>query len=169
MMLPEAKTSEKTFLVAGPFTEQDFSKQDIYRAIEKYRLSPALTERVLQYYSSVTLISDVALLSAIFTAFADVIWNGSSNYTTKHIVHSLSKKYIDNIPDTMNDIIPSQKEIAYKIDFLEKKYAAENQFLLDISQGNYQKAEVAFESSTLFNMETLLCDPIANLKKPNNT
>lgn len=46
LLLPDHTLSEKRFLVIGPYTEQDFTKQDIFKAIEKYQVPPNLTEYV---------------------------------------------------------------------------------------------------------------------------
>jgi hypothetical protein len=71
MMLPCEKQEEKSFLIIGPYTEQDFSKRDIFMAIENYQLPPALTERLIQYFGSVPLVSDSTALSAIYSTFAE--------------------------------------------------------------------------------------------------
>lgn len=164
LLLPNDYSDKKTFLIIGPYTEQDFSKQDIWKAIEKYHIPPKLTERLIQYYAGITLLTDSSVVSAIFTAFAEIIWGNTDNYTVKTIRHSLSEKYINSIPDTIPDFIPESKDIAFKMELLEKRYEAENRFMKNISQGNYHKAELSFESSTLFDIEKRLADPVRNFK-----
>jgi len=164
MLLPFTKISEKTFLIIGPYTEQDFSKQDIFRAIDKYHLPPKLTERLVQYFASVPLVSDSSSLSAIYNTFAETIWGDTDNYTIKTISHSLSEEYIGTIPSNITYSIPDQKDIPFKMQLLETRYAAENQFINHIAQGNYHKAEIAFNSSTLFDIEKRISDPIRNFK-----
>ena len=164
LLLPDGYSDKKTFLIIGPYTEQDFSKQDIWKAIEKYHIPPKLTERIIQYYAGITLLADSSMISAIFTAFAEIIWGNTDNYTVKTIRHSLSEKYIDSITDTISDFIPESKDIAFKMELLEKRYEAENRFMKNISQGNYHKAELSFESSTLFDIEKRLTDPVRNFK-----
>ena len=164
LLLPDGYSDKKTFLITGPYTAQDFSKQDIWKAIEKYHIPPKLTERIIQYYAGITLLADSSMISAIFTAFAEIIWGNTDNYTVKTIRHSLSEKYIDSITDTISDFIPESKDIAFKMELLEKRYEAENRFMKNISQGNYHKAELSFESSTLFDIEKRLTDPVRNFK-----
>ena len=134
MMLPCEKQEDKSFLIISPYTEQDFSKRDIFMAIEKYQLPPRLAERLIQYLGSVPLVADSTALSAIYSTFAETIWNSSENYTVKHISHSLSEEYIGTIPDNITDTIPEQKDIPFKIQLLESRYAAENQFIKYIAQ-----------------------------------
>ncbi len=164
MMLPEHKSDDKTFLVIGPYTEQDFTKQDIFRAIEKYQVPPTLSKRLIQYYAGITLISDPTSFTAIFTAFAETLWGSTDNYTIKTVTHSLSEKYISAIPAKITDSITDQKDISFKMNLLEKRYEAENRFMQNIAQGNYHKAEISFESSTLFDIEKRLADPVRNFK-----
>ncbi len=164
MLLPENNHEKRTFLVVGPYTEQDFSKQDIFKAIDRYHIPPRLTERLIQYYASITLAADSSVITAIFTSFAETIWGSANNYTIKSIQHSLSEKYIGAIPDIIPDYIPEQKDIFFKMQLLEKRYEAENRFIQNIAQGNYHKAELAFESSTLFEIEKRLNDPVRNFK-----
>ncbi len=164
MMLPKHACEEDTFLVIGPYTEQDFSKQDIFKAIDRYHIPPKLTERLIQYYASITLLSDSSVITAIFSSFAETIWGSSDNYSVKAIQHSLSEKYINSIPDVIPDYIPEQKDISFKMQLLEKRYESENRFLKNISQGNYHKAELSFESSTLLDIENRLSDPVRNFK-----
>lgn len=162
LQLPEQK--EKTFLLIGPYTKQDFTKQDIFRAIEKYQVPPNLTERFIQYYGGITLLSNTVAVSSIIEAFAETIWGSSENYTLKHIQHILSENYIGTIPESITNSITDQKDISFKMQLLENRYAAENRFIKNISQGNYQKAEASFDSSTLFDIENRLADPIRNFK-----
>ena len=117
MMLPSEKQEEKSFLIIGPHTEQDFSKRDIFMAIEKYQLPPRLTERLIQYFGSVPLVSDSTALSAICSTLAETIWKSADNYTVKHISHSLSEEYIGAIPANMNDPIPEQRMFLLKCSF----------------------------------------------------
>lgn len=164
MELPDSRTADKPLLFIGPYTDQDVSKQDIFRAIEKYQIPPNLTERLLQYFASITRISDSTPIFAIIHAFAETIWGGPENYVLKTIVHSLSEKYIGTIPASITDLISEQKDISFNMELLEKRYEAENRFIKNISQGNYQKAEAAFKSSTLFDIEKRLNDPVRNMK-----
>lgn len=164
LLLPDDYSDKKTFLIIGPYTEQDFSKQDIFKAIEKYHVPPKLTERLTQYYANITLLTDTTVISAAFTAFAEIIWGNADNYTIKTIYHSLSEKYIDSITTAIPNHISDSKDIAFKMELLEKRYEAENRFMKNISQGNYHKAELSFESSTLFDIEKRLADPVRNFK-----
>ena len=108
--------------------------------------------------------SDSTALSAICSTFAETIWKNADNYTVKYISHSLSEEYIGTIPTNMNDPIPEQKDVPFKMQLLETRYAGENQFIKYIAQGNYHKAEVAFDSCTLFDIEKHVSDPIRNFK-----
>ena len=164
MMLPSENPHDNNFLVIGPYTEQDFSKQDIYKAIEKFQIPPKLTEHLMQYFASIPLISDSSILSAICCTLAETIWGNSECYAIKSITHSLSKEYIESIPTNIIDDISDQQDIPFKVKLLEKRYEAENRFLNYISQGNYHKAELAFDSSTLFDIEKRVNDPIRNFK-----
>ena len=164
MILPSSETSEKNFLIIGPYTEQDFSSRDILMAVEKYQIPPKLSERLMKYFSSVPLIADSTAFSAIYCTFAETIWEGTENYTIKSIAHSLSEEYIKTIPSNISTSICDTKDIPLKMQILEKRLAAENQFLSYITQGNYHKAEIAFDSSTLFDIEKRISDPIRNIK-----
>ncbi len=164
MALPLTNSDDKSFLIIGPYTEQDFSKRDFSTSIEKYKLPTTMMERLIQHFASVPLITDPAILSAVYHTFAETIWGSSDNYTIKSITHSLPENYISMIPDTVPDFIYDAKEIPMKMKLLESKYNAENDFLRHIAQGNYHKAELAFNSSTLFDLETTIEDPVRNLK-----
>ena len=119
---------------------------------------------LMQYFASIPLISDSSILSAICCTLAETIWGSSECYAIKSITHSLSKEYIESIPTNIIDDISDQQDIPFKVKLLEKRYEAENQFLNYISQGNYHKAELAFDSSTLFDIEKRVNDPIRNFK-----
>ena len=129
MMLPYEKNEEKSFLIIGPYTEQDFSKRDIFMAIEKYQIPPNLTERLIQYFASIPLVSDSTSLSAIYSTFAETIWKNAENYTVQTISHSLSEEYIGTIPSSITDSITEHKDIPFQMQLLETRYAAENQFI----------------------------------------
>lgn len=164
MRLPDQGHKDTSFVIIGPYTEQDFSKQDIFKAIEKYQVPPNLTERLLQYYAGITFNSNAAAISAIITAFAETIWGSAENYTVKTIAHSLSDKYVGTIPTVITDFITEQKDISFKMELLEKRYEAENRFMKNISQGNYHKAELSLQTSTLYDIEKRVSDPIRNFK-----
>ena len=65
--------------------------------------------------------SDSTALSAICSTFAETIWKNADNYTMKYISHSLSEEYIGAIPVNMNDPIPEQKDVPFKMQLLETR------------------------------------------------
>lgn len=164
ILLSEKTEETRSILAIGPYTTQDNSKQDIYKAIEKYNFSPALIERLLQFYANVTLISDTSALQALLSAFAETLWESECNYTFQDITHTLSQNFFANIPAQYIDSIPETTDISYKMELLEKRYEAENRFMNNIAMGNYHKAELSFETGTLFSIEKRLDDPVRNFK-----
>ena len=164
MMLPVQKSKEKEFLIIGPYTEQDFSKEELFKAIEKYQLPPGITERLMQFFAAIPLVSDSTALSAIYCTFAETIWGGPDCYTIRSITHTLPEEYTSTNPEDIVDIISDPKDIPFKMQLLEARYDAENQFIQSIAEGNYHKAEIAFDSSTLFDIEKRISDPIRNFK-----
>ena len=51
MVLPEQTAKETTVLAIGPYIKQGFSKQDLYKVIEKFQIPPSLVEQLQQYYN----------------------------------------------------------------------------------------------------------------------
>lgn len=164
LALPEQTEYKDHILTIGPYTTQDFTKQDIYEKIANYQISPSLTARFFQYYGNIPLISDITSLHSILTAFAETIWGESENYSEVTISHFLEENYISTLPLQIMNSISESKDIYYEMQLLEMRYEAEKQFIKNISDGNYPKAELALESNTFFQIEKRSNDPIRNIK-----
>ena len=164
MILPSSAAPKRTLLLIGPFTEQSFSKQDIFTIIEKYDIPPRLTEHLIQHYVSLPLISDSTFLSAIYSTFAETIWGGSDKYIIKVVSLAFSEKYAEHISANITGSVSDPKEIPARMQLLETRYNAENQFIELVAQGNYHKAEIEFLNNVRLAIESRIPDPVRNIK-----
>lgn len=133
------------YLIIGPYTDQNFTKEDFLAVIEKYKLPASLTERLIQYFMNLPFLNDTEAFHILLGTFAETIWD-SDNYKIEQIHHAFSYSYFGTVPSEVLLSITESKDISFKMKLLEDRYHLENSLITYVSQGNYARAKAAAES-----------------------
>ncbi len=156
--LPE--TEKTSVFLIGPYTEQTCTEKNIYEAFEKFHVSSQIARQMLQYYSQIPYIADSTFLISAISTVGEILWGSSDQYSFVNGFHSLSEETFQKISENLEPM----ENLDYQIQLIEKRYAAENRFLQNISQGNIHKVDSAFSNSSLMDIEPRIPDSLRNFK-----
>ena len=151
LQLPD--TPDNKYLIIGPYTGQNFSKNEFLNAIEKYQVPATLCDILFEYYSTIPVVTDIQSIYVLINTFGEIIWNGENNFTHKTFQHSFAQSYLGTIPEHILTGISTSKDVSYRMQLLEERYETENQFLKYVSLGNYTKALATLNGINEFIME----------------
>lgn len=151
LQLPD--TPDNKYLIIGPYTGQNFSKNEFLNAIEKYQVPATLCDILFEYYSTIPVVTDIQSIYVLINTFGEIIWNGENNFTHKTFQHSFAQSYLGTIPEHILTDISTSKDVSYRMQLLEERYETENQFLKYVSLGNYTKALATLNGISEFIME----------------
>lgn len=145
LLLPD---SEHSVLVIGPFTEKEFTNEDLLLLADKYGLPPRILTQMNKYYANIPVIREKMTLIAMISAFGEKIWGGADSF----IFAPLQKASPENYDPVT---VPSERRTenaSFSIDALEARYETEREIMLAVSQGMTHKAELimATASTALF-------------------
>lgn len=151
LQLPDTVDTE--YLIIGPYTTQNFSKEEFLSAIDKYQVPATLTDILFEYYSTIPVITDIQNVNVLINTFGEIIWNGENNFIHKTFQHSFAQSYLGTISEHILTDISTSKDVSYRMQLLEERYETENQFLKYVSLGNYTKALATLNGISEFIME----------------
>ncbi len=136
MQLPVPE--EKQFFIAGPFTFVDINRKNYLELLEKLDIPSNLLPLLKNYYYNITFIHSEAQFRNMIGTLAEMIYQGSANYSTVHVQGDIQK-----VSSPENYITsPAQvglMPVATKA--IEEKYQFENRCMQAVSQGNYNMVD----------------------------
>lgn len=138
LQLPDTQNTE--YLIIGPYSSQNFSKNEFLSAINKYQIPATLYDILFEYYSTIPVVTDMQSINVLINTFGEIIWNGENNFTHKTFQHSFAQSYLGTIPEHILTGVSASNDVSYRMQLLEERYETENQFLKYVSLGNYTKA-----------------------------
>lgn len=159
MVLPG--TEEKSVFAAGPYLNSEVTYQSLEKEAEKLSLPSFIFDQLVKYFGNLTVAADDRYIMTLCNTLAQVMWNGSGNFTVEKI--SDSEEIIINRENA--DIYNFKaEETALSVRALEERYAAENRMMQAVSQGNVHAVEQLFGSVSSLVFEKRAQDPVRNMK-----
>lgn len=157
LVLPEAPTH--TVLCIGPFLSNAISKEKLFKIGEDNGISPHKQKYLLEYYSSLTILSSNSPLLTVINTFCERIW-ATSSFSIKDVNQTIS---FSDVP-VSKSMQSSDNDTLLNIKALERRYAFENDMIRAVSLG-LSNIEIKFNqafSNDFF--EKRNADPVKNAK-----
>ncbi len=158
LQLPDAKSA--TILCVGPFLENSLSPQYLLELAEENGILPQKSAYVLEYYRSLTIITESSTLRIMLTAFCERIW-GTPSFP---IVNLSENGLTSDAPfsTSMGNLEPNDTLINKKA--IEVRYAFENELIraVTLGQSHFEAQFKSAFSQELF--EKRAKNPLQNAK-----
>jgi AraC-like DNA-binding protein len=151
IFLQFSNADEPSYLIIGPYTEKDFSKELLMDLITKYEVPLKLTERLKEYFMNIPFLSDPTSVMILVETFAELVWTGTS-YSYEEIQFQMSKDFVGIIPQYVLESITEPRDVEYKMQLIEERYQTEKNLMNCVAQGNYLKA---YNSLAGFNQQMM--------------
>ena len=147
-MMELPNDDESSFLIIGPYTEQNFTKTDLLSILDQYKVPDNIRESLIQYYITIPFIADASAIRILLSAFYETIWESNGNCFFEEVHHNFAKKYVKEIPNTQIDNVSEATDIAFKMKLLEERYHVEALLIKYVSQGNSDKVVATLTGMT---------------------
>ena len=156
-LLPDA--TETVFFI-GPYITEPIQLQDLLEIEEKEAIPPKLHKLLLDYFSSLPIISDQQHLFITIEALAERIW--SLEHIT--VIDNNLEYVLPASPINTHGVHDQINTALIDMSIMERRYRFENELMESVSLGQISKAELFLDFFPENPFEKRLADPLRNLK-----
>lgn len=151
----------KDYVIIGPYTTMQISKQDIQDCAEKLSLPPQVLPQLEKYYSDLPVLLDEDMFFSIINTLGERIWGSMEGFSVEYI----QPADVDEFESlSAHPFVHNPEEPLLSMQILEDRYALESQLLQAVAQGLPQKIELILSNNGFNAMEPRVADPIRNFK-----
>ena len=153
--------SEPAFLVIGPYALEPFTETEILNKAQEFNISPDSYPLFKGCYDSVSILSDTSTLFTLVNSYASTLWGSMDSFVMEELTNltTFSENPFDNL-----DSHKTAEELIHSIKNADIRYAAENEFLQIIAQGQTHKIEMYLNQINLSSSEQRHVDKVRNAK-----
>lgn len=147
-----------TILGIGPFLSRPQSEQMVLEITEKYKLSIQKQKLLERFLANLPYVPENSPLFSMIDTFAEGLWGG--DFEVVDTSRDLPAKQVE----FKSEFPKNEQELLLNMKIMEERYAAENEMMRAVSQGqahNISNVLTAFESMPF---EKRLSDSLRNLK-----
>ena len=151
---------EETIFFIGPYVTEPIKQQHLLEIEEKEAIPPKLHKLLLDYLSSLPLISDQQHLLITIETLVERIWNeGNITVIDNNLEYDLPASPINThgVHDQINTTL-------IDMSIMERRYRFENELMESVALGQVSKAELFLDFAPDSPFEKRLTDPLRNLK-----
>lgn len=153
--------SNPTFLVIGPFMTTSLNETDILNKADEFSISPELFPHFQKCYEAVPYIPDTSILFTLVNSYAATLWGSMDAFSMTEVSNQLSMAANTNSNVLSSDDARQQLLALKNVDI---RYAAENEFLQMVANGQTHKIEMYLNLIDLTSSEQRHIDNIRNAK-----
>ncbi|MBQ8740500.1 MAG: helix-turn-helix transcriptional regulator [Clostridia bacterium] len=157
LKLPEFQ--DEKVLSIGPYFLEFPQPKTLLEISEKYNIPPQRYKLLETFFGNIPCIAENSHLFVLLDSFAEHIW-GKSTFALLDINESFLVKNQLIQPDIQG----GAEDILINMKLMEERYAAENEMMCAVSQGQLYKAANLLSSFESMPFEKRLDDPLRNLK-----
>lgn len=149
-----------TYLVIGPYTEQNLTQETLLTLADHFNFSPQLFAQLKKYYSELPVIKDHEFLLSIIITFGEYLWGDISNFS----IEKIGPHSIDRVEPVSTDHRETKEDAYLTMKALEERYEKENALIQSVAKGLTHKAELSIFNNNFLAMEKRLNDPVRDIK-----
>ncbi len=159
LMLPDNK--ESSFLVIGPYALEPFTETDILNKAQEFNIPPESYPLFKQCYETVPILSDSSTLFTLVNSYASTLWGSMDSFVMEELTNLTT--FTDAVADNLLSA-ETAEELIHSMKNADIRYAAENEFLQIIAQGQTHKIEMYLNEINLSSSEQRHVDKVRNAK-----
>lgn len=157
LILPGKK---RQVLIVGPYTSININKQMLTDVPDHFHFTQELVSQLEKYYSAIPYMPEDAFLLTLVNTFAEIIWQGSENYTVRTVAMTSDKDAALLFP-----LKPDENDSELSVNALESRYFMENKLIDAVSAGSFYKAmQIIGGGTTDIRLEERVSEPVRNIK-----
>lgn len=157
LKLPDFQ-NEKVLSI-GPYLLQSPQQKTLLEISEKYNIPPQRQKLLETFFGNIPCIAENSHLFVLIDSFAEHIW-GKNTF----VLLDINESFLVKNQLIQPDIQSSAEDVLINMKLMEERYAAENEMMRAVSQGQLYKAANLLSSFASMPFEKRLDDPLRNLK-----
>lgn len=152
-------SSNKKFLLIGPFLEKSLSSAQILELGEKLEIAPNHTRHFEEYLFSMPVVPNDSRLIILLNTFLEILWN-----TPSFSIINLNDLFDTKQTESPEIVADNFEDVWLSMKTLEKRYAFENEMMEAVSLGQVHKIDQLLSPLSLDMFESRTKDSLRNAK-----
>lgn len=162
VFIPLPENENNSILVLGPYTKSLITKNTINKRTVESSLPAYINEQLEKFYSAIPYIQNDDIILSLVNSICEVAFKSIENFS---VVNLIWQRDSDIVYTPKNSEHTKEADPWLTIQFLERRYATENELINAVSKGLTHKAEMIFSNIKPENaLESRLTDNLRNTK-----
>lgn len=162
VFIPLPENENNSILVLGPYTKSLITKNTINKKTVESSLPAYINQQLEKFYSAIPYIPNDDIILSLVNSICEVAFKSIENFS---VVNLIWQRDSDIVYTPKNSEHTKEIDPWLTIQFLERRYAIENELINAVSKGLTHKAEMIFSNIKPENaLESRLTDNLRNTK-----
>lgn len=162
VFIPLPENENNSILVLGPYTKSLITKNTINKRTVENSLPAYINEQLEKFYSAIPYIQNDDIILSLVNSMCEIAFKSIENFS---VVNLIWQRDSDIVYTPKNSEHTKEADPWLTIQFLERRYAIENELINAVSKGLTHKAEMIFSNIKPENaLESRLTDNLRNTK-----
>lgn len=162
VFIPLPENENNSILVLGPYTKSLITKNTINKRTVESSLPAYINEQLEKFYSAIPYIQNDDIILSLVNSMCEIAFKSIENFS---VVNLIWQRDSDIVYTPKNSEHTKEADPWLTIQFLERRYAIENELINAVSKGLTHKAEMIFSNIKPENaLESRLTDNLRNTK-----
>lgn len=162
VFIPLPENENNSILVLGPYTKSLITKNTINKKTVESSLPAYINEQLEKFYSAIPYIQNDDIILSLVNSMCEIAFKSIENFS---VVNLIWQRDSDIVYTPKNSEHTKEADPWLTIQFLERRYAIENELINAVSKGLTHKAEMIFSNIKPENaLESRLTDNLRNTK-----
>ena len=162
VFIPLPENENNSILVLGPYTKSLITKNTINKRTVESSLPAYINEQLEKFYSAIPYIQNDDIILSLVNSMCEIAFKSIENFS---VVNLIWQRDSDIVYTPKNSEHTKEADPWLTIQFLERRYAIENELINAVSKGLTHKAEMIFSNIKPENaLEIRLTDNLRNTK-----
>lgn len=151
----------RSFMLIGPYLLNTVTSTELLDSADRFSIAPEFLSQLEKFYQNLPLLQDENILLTLVLTLGERMWGNIDSFSIKDVYNSVMT---DIVPVTAFSDSHEPDEPVLSMKMIEERYAAENQLIQAIAQGQVHKAELYINHFNSRAMEQRVADPVRNIK-----
>ncbi|MBE5793997.1 MAG: helix-turn-helix domain-containing protein [Clostridiales bacterium] len=147
-------------VVVGPYLTSDLTNEAVLEMTERLGLPLQMASQMTEFYASLPVFEDTAMLMALISTMGDTLWGGVDAFETI----DLNRDTGVPLPIANDVAAMEENQLTMRMKYIEARYDYENQMIDAVAKGMIQRVELITSHISQLNFEQRMADPLRNAK-----
>ncbi|MBP3648739.1 MAG: helix-turn-helix transcriptional regulator [Clostridia bacterium] len=147
-------------VVVGPYLTGDPTNEAVLEMTEHLGLPLHMAPQMTEYYASLPVFEDSAMLMALISTMGDTLWGGVDAFETI----DLNREGSMPLPISHDGTAMEENQLLMRMKYIETRYDYENQMIDAVAKGMIHRVDLITGHISQLNFVQRMADPLRNAK-----